>query len=307
MFVYNKYSNFSLEQIMDVGGYDKVCQKLLELATDEENKERIKNILYEGGFDDFTINTTMLKDNPYIEADKRAHFAYLLANHPDTFETMTKHNIILFHGTRIEALPSILKYGMNSVNASTREGIEITTGEKWSRIDGKRDFISFTNSIGTAISYALAGSDDEDNKSKEFGVVIGMSTESLEHLTTCTVYSDTPEVGIKDHIPTEHIKMLAVPPDKVEFVKKLVGNLPIEVMPMNIEAPCYGMDIFEMARTLEIDKEKRITETKSTPEYKQDDVKKMAKGRSLSRLLGWITKLTEKTVDGGKEDEAIDR
>lgn len=65
--------------------------------------------------------------------------------------------------------------------------------------------------------------------------MLSLFTEALQHLRKCLISSDTSEIGIKDYVSTEHIKMLAVPPNKVEFVKRPVGDMPIEVMPMDIE------------------------------------------------------------------------
>lgn len=226
-----------------------------------------------------------------------------MLNHPDTFEKIEQDNIILFHGTGSSALPSILKHGMNSVDKAKEDGIELTTGEEWSRIGGKRNFISFTDDLETAIRYANIGAITEQKGNAEFGVMIGLSTEALQHLRKCGISSDTPEIGIKDYVSTEHIKMLAVPPHKVEFVKRLVGDMPIEVMPMNIEDPFYGMTRFEMKKELELDKSEKTSDINRQWEYGQDDVKKLAKGRKLSRVLGWITNLKEKTMNRGKQDE----
>lgn len=244
------------------------------------------------------------KNNPDLESNKRLRYAYFLANHPDTFEAIEKGNIILFHGTRSSALPSILKYGVNSVDEAVKNNISLTTGEEWSRIGGKRSFVSFTDDLETATGYASISSSKKQNPSSEFGVMIGISTEALKSLKTCRISSDTPEVGIRDCVPAEYIRMLAVPSNKVRFVKKLVGNMPIEVMPMNIEAPFYYMDRQHMKAELEAHKSKKEQEVQTQLEYSQADVKRLARGRKLSKLLGWLRQSKEKVENRGKNDEA---
>lgn len=135
----------------------------------EDITKKCNGILYEGGYDDFTVNCEGInKSSPDLEADKRLRYAYLLLNHPDTLEKIEQDNIILFHGTGSSALPSILKHGMKSVDKAKEERIELTTGEEWSRIGGKREFISFTDHLETAIRYANVGAITEQKGNAEF-------------------------------------------------------------------------------------------------------------------------------------------
>lgn len=151
----------------------------------------------------------------------------------------------------------------------------------------------------------------------DFGVLLGISVDTLDSLPLCNVSSVYPEVGIISHIPTEYIKIIVAPTNKENFVKKLVGDRPIEVITMNIKDPFYKMTMSEKKQKLDKDieikkKEKiaecdkygieRLWEDKSI-EYGQEDVKKLAKGRRLSKLLGWLTKSKEK--NRGNEDESI--
>ena len=109
--------------------------------------------MYQGGFENFSINTQKTRNDALLEGNRRLQYAYLLAKHPETFNKMQKDNIILFHGTRIEALPGILKYGMNSLAESNKNDIDITTGERSTQRGDARTFISFTDHIGTALDY----------------------------------------------------------------------------------------------------------------------------------------------------------
>lgn len=240
--------------------------------------------MYEGGFDDFTVNAENIRNNPDIERNKRIKYAYLLATNPETFEIMAKNNVILFHGTKSSALPNILKYGMNSVDELEKKGIEVSTGEEWSRVGGKRNFISFTDDISTACSYAASQREKE-----AFGVLVGMSTKSVEQLKSVCVQSDLPELGIKNSVPLEHLKMLAVPKNKVDFVKKLVGKQDIDVVDFDMEDPFYDLELtsLEASRYIKQVQEKGAIrrEANSNREFEKSQVAGLARSRVLSSIM----------------------
>lgn len=282
---YSKYSNYSPDQIIN-GNYEKVAEKILGLAPSEEIKRKIQEILYEGGFDNFSVNLgdekyiPNHKDSPTLESTRRLHYAYFLANNPETLEVMEKNSSMLFHGTKIDALPSILKYGINSVNESRDNGIDVTTGEEWSRINGKRDFISFTNSLGTALSYAEYHFGKETNTS--FGIMLGMASDKLENLRGVSINSDISEVGILKNIPIENISMLTVPKEKVEFVKRILSNSHIKVFGIDMDDPFFYMTYEqEMMEYLSTDRQ----EEKPKKEYGKDDMKKISFGQKLSKIF----------------------
>jgi len=81
----------------------------------KKSKKKWNGILYEGGYDNFSASSGIMKNNPHLERKKRVAFAYLLATNPETFEMIDKNNINLFHGTNANALPNILKYGLITV------------------------------------------------------------------------------------------------------------------------------------------------------------------------------------------------
>ena len=91
---YSKYSSFSLDQIRSEK-YDSLCQVLLSLCKNEKIKERMEAILYEGGFDDFSVTTGTTKNNPFIESKKRIAFAHLLLKNPETFDNIITYFIVL--------------------------------------------------------------------------------------------------------------------------------------------------------------------------------------------------------------------
>lgn len=234
----NSYSVYNQDQIVD-NRYKQTAEKIINLVSQDEHKQTLRGILYEGGFDEFSVNLPegirMNRDNPRLEAIRRLEFAYLFAHNPEAMEVIIQGKTTLFHGTKAEALPSILEYGLKSGADANKVGIDITTGEEWSRINGQqRSFISLTNEPGIALGYAGAGNNND------FGVILGMNPERLKELDFVTVSSDMPEVGVMDNIELGYIDTIIVPKEKVDLVKELVGERPIKVVGMDMEDPFYG-------------------------------------------------------------------
>lgn len=172
---YSKYSDWSPEEIMSED-YENLCKHLLSMAKDEKIKSRMQGILYEGGYDGFLVDTGLTRNDPCMERKRRIGFAYLLATNPETFDIMVNNNINLFHGTNANALSNILKYGMQSVDEQAKKDIVTSTGEEWSRIGGKRSFISFTDDLDTALDYASCYNSKANIYEQTFSILIGISS-----------------------------------------------------------------------------------------------------------------------------------
>lgn len=229
------YSNYS-EMIVSDERYRERCEKLLARASDDEIKRKMSGILYEGGFDNFSVNSQMgERDNPDMEKERRLWTSYILATNPQAFNTIEQNNAILFHGTNANALPSILTHGIQSVADAQENNLSVVTGEVNHKSAVRRKFISFTNSLSTALNYtSLAPTKDSDSE-LSFGVLIGIDPEDVKKLNyTTEIASDVSEIGILDTIPPEYIKFLGVPGDKVDFVQKLVGDKNIQVTAMEM-------------------------------------------------------------------------
>lgn len=69
------------------------------------------------------------KINPICDAEKRLNMAYLLLTNPQMIELIQKSSGHFLHGTNANALSSILKYGINSIDKSRENNINVTTGE----------------------------------------------------------------------------------------------------------------------------------------------------------------------------------
>ena len=258
-------------------------------------EEKWNGILYEGGFENFSVNGSfhmereiLYKNNPGIEAKKRLNMAYLLLKNPQMIEVMQKSRAYFLHGTNANALPSILKYGINSVDTSMENNIDVTTGEKWSRINGKRSFVSLTDCLDIALLYANKGPNDENSKNSllNFGVIIGTSFEDMNNISAHGVISDISEIGVSGNLPLENIKFLAVPDDKIEFVKKMVGQKDIEVVSMNMSDKFYDSNTYIKKKLEILNQRDENIEQQNTPypTYCKDDVKTLVNKRRTSKI-----------------------
>jgi len=281
----SKYSEYFEHQIVD-DTYKQIAEQILLLVPEGRYKQQLIGILYEGGTGNFSVNLSGIdcvprhKDSPELEAERRLNFAYLFARNPEAMQVVMQENSILFHGTKSQVLPSILKYGLNSVNESNKNGIDVTTGEEWSRRGGKRAFVSLTNCIEIALEYAAGRG--KDNEFNSFGIMLGMNPEDLKDMETISVFSDISEVGVLNNIPIEYIKTLTVPKEKVQFVEKLIGDIPINVIGMDMEDPFYIMPMGEKLNYLMNSRHERLNTNK---EYTKDDLQNMTKKMKLSKIF----------------------
>ena len=231
------YSEYDTEQIMELSGYPELCNYFLSLAKDDAMREKLSGILYGGGYQGYDIFGHYGRNDELMEAKRRAGVAYQLVTNPNTFDELGKNNVIYYHGTSSMALPSILKYGLNSYDKSITDGLNIRTGEEWSRNRG-RDFVSFTDVLDVAIDYAIVNSNEN-----AFPVVVGTSLDNIRKTYRKPVSSELPEIGVKNHFPKELISCILVPADKVSMVKEMVGD-GIKVLPADLrEEKFYSVDL----------------------------------------------------------------
>lgn len=286
------YSNYLIEQITSPM-YKQVAEKLLSQAKNEDIIRKMKGILYEGGFDNFSINgefsterEVLFKNNPMMEASKRLNMAYLLLTNPKMIDVMQQTGAAFFHGTNANALPNILKYGINSVDRSRENNIEVTTGEECSRINGKRSFVSLTDCIDVSLTYAGINHNSENMKDQllNFGVIAGVSFHNMKDIKTIPIHSDISEIGVRDNLPLDHIKFLAVPKDKAEFVEKLVGEKNIEVVGMDLNDAFYILDFSSKLKALESYREDSVDTKTTSQTFSKEDVKKVVKTRRFSKI-----------------------
>ena len=297
--------HFTLEQITgSIDQYNKLCNIFLSLAKDNETKTILENVLYEGRVNDFYFGSNISnKDNPIIEGQRRLAMAYLAVRNPETFNYFVNNKINLFHGTNANALPSILKYGLNSAEESHRLGIEVTTGEGGKR----RNFVSLTDSLNIAVDYTSFGAQNPKEE-LSFGIILGTTVPDALEARRITVHSDIPEVGIKNGLPLDNIKVLCVPSDKMDFVSKLTAGSGIKLLPMDdkINERFYFID---EAGDVFIDEEKleefknnvRASDMKGK-KFSTDDYNKLASTRLISKIRLMLEKIKNINERGLEDD-----
>lgn len=268
-------------------------------------KEKWDGILYEGGYGEFSVNSGIeAKDSPDLEVKRRLETAYLLATNPKAHEVFTENSVNLFHGTNVNALPDILKYGMRSGADLEKEGIEVGTGEEWSRKSGQRSFISFTDDLGTAVEYSSIQPSKKSSQDTSFGILIGISTKDIKQMKTCHVHSDIREIGVMNSVPLEYIRVIAVPESKVEFVRKLIGDDSITVTSMGVDDMFYQTNPLRVA--LNPEELEKLVLNKKQPEvtFNSQQVKALAQGRKKSGILDIYNKIKNKIIGRGKENDS---
>lgn len=239
------------------------------------------------------------KNNPTIEGKKRLNMAYSLLKEPQIIETMKETGAHFFHGTNANALPYILKYGINSVDTSLENNITVNTGETWSRIQGKRNFVSITDCLNDALHYANMEPNGNIDNMLNFGVMLGISLENMEGIETMSVKSDLPEIAVAGNVPVNYIKFVAVPQDKVEFVRKMIGTKNIEVISMDMQDKFYDTNFKDKFDILERGETEKSGQ--AYPTYSKEDVAPVAKNRKISKIKEMFENLKTKIYSKGKE------
>lgn len=291
-----QYSDYKIEQLLEVPKYRTICECFLSLVESEEDKEILTSILVNGGYNNYSCTSNMCnKDNPRIESQRRISMAYLFIKNRETFDYFVENNINLFHGTNANALPSIIEHGLNCVDDLKEKGIEVTTGEEWSRIGGKRNFSSLTDVLDISQGYASFNPKGAD-KTITYGIVLGISKNEEINSKSRNIYSDIPELGIVGGVSKESIKSISVPSDKVEFVKKIVGEENIKVLPMDDmeQKFFYFNDSYIEFSQEEFEKFKRsLKEEQENKTFKEQELDEMVKSRKLFDMKKMYEKIRQ--------------
>lgn len=312
---YNKYSNYSFSQLSN-DMYKKAVEDILKKAQNNDDIEnKLRGILYEGGYDDFAVNSGMTRpDNIKHEIDRRLNFAGLLISDPKTFEAIAQNNVILFHGTNSNALPEILKNGLQSESETISRGKEVLTGE--TSLVKPREFISFTDKLSLALDYATLKPSTKTSGNSSYGVLIGVSTNDLDEdnneILTANIGSDTPEIGVMKKLPANYIRVIAVPGSKVQEVNKMVQE--------------YGLDEVSVVPADGIVNSVALTESYSmfpnkidlncliingsdyaSKTFKKEDIRKVAEDRSVGKIKKLYLQLRNKILKDKEMENYVSR
>lgn len=245
--------------------------KILNKIEDEKTRQKILEIFYNGECEGYNLEGVCSKDNAYLDFMRRKNLIEIAHNDINAFKQIINNNINLFHGTNFNALPGIIKHGgMLSLNESNLNDNPVLTGEKWSRMHNlARNYISFTDQVDKALGYSLISPSTESTLAS-FGIMIGISSDDIKDLKTFNVHSDIPELGILDKLPMSKIKTIFAPNERIEFVSKIIGDAPIQVVPLDLISPS-------------VDKVK----------YGQKDIENITKTRKTSGIKGIYEKVKE--------------
>lgn len=280
---------------------DNVITSFYDFAQDDNMKTELDKILKEGKIGNNGLGAHFsCTDNSRIEAQRRTSMAYLLVNDRDTYEYLKENHINIFHGTNANALVGIAKYGLQSVDKIIESKREVRSGETWSRIKGKRSFISVTDVFDIAWNYMQIDP-------KSFPAIICTSDEKMveDNIKTCLVSSDVSEIGIQDELPLVTIKCVLVPKDKVDHVKALFSDTDIQVLGLsNIDTRYFWFDDFMgcqfNAGEYEKYKANRLEEKEEISKVTEEDLKENASSRTISKIqemYNWIVTLKERVIN----------
>lgn len=284
---------YKIEDIFkDVKGFQDTCNTLLTLADNEEIKEKLMEILYSGSYKGFYFCSNICTHNsPYNDARRRLSMACIFLHNPDTFEFLVNNKINIFHGVNANALPSILEEGLKSYDNLIKNGINVSTGESWSRMGNGRNFISFTDVFDVASDYSSFSSTEKNILS--FGAVIGTTVQDINNSKRQFVGSDLPEVGIRDEMPLLNIKVIGVPSEKLAFVKKLAGNSNVTILPMdNINNKLFyaDEDWHSIIINEEVLNKLKLRQESKPKEFSINEMYYLAVTRKLSKMKKTISK-----------------
>ena len=288
----------------ELKNYQEICNIFISLAPNDEIRKKIELILYDGKYDNNynAYSEIVNRDNPSIEGERRINMAYLLLRNPRTYDILTQTKVNLFHGTNISALPTILKYGLNSAKESKNNGIELSTGEVSTRNNDTRSFVSLTDVLDTAKEY----SNLVQNKNKSsFGIIIGTTVNDAMQAGAFKVKSDVVEVGVRNKLPLENIRLIGVPSDKVSFVRKLVNNEVLQVVAIDdLEEKFYYIE--PETSEIIIDYEllekfkKDLKESPKNKKFGMGEIKELTLKRLLSKVKSKLVALND-IINGGLE------
>lgn len=233
-------------------GYKKLHECFIELAGTDIQKDAIEQIMKNGEYNGFKLNSMLSnkKYNDNTELNRRIDFAEMILFDENLFFNLANNGLNVFHGTKIDALETILNKGLFSSSELSEKGIQLRTGEEYdikknSMHDvGKRAFISLTDDFSTSAGYAgfpyeeqtefFTKNYGESLKSDEDIPIIlcfnGTDIKQEYGKSLVDVKSTCNEIGITASINSSDIKCIITSYDKMEYVKSLASKHGIDVL-----------------------------------------------------------------------------
>lgn len=234
-------------------GYKRLYECFLELVNSDIQKDAIEQIMKYGEYNGFKLNSMLSNqnDSEQSERNRRIEFAEMLLFDEELFLNMANNGLNCFHGTKIEALETILSKGLFSSAKLNEKGIQLKTGEEYTMnkisIYGggeKRNFISLTDDFYTSVSYAGFQTDEsieyfKKNFGREFKnepIIICFNGNDIAQKygnSLVHVKSTCNEIGINTLINPSDIKCIITSYDKIEYVQSLTSKYGIDVLGYN--------------------------------------------------------------------------
>lgn len=236
-------------------GYKRLYECFIELAETDIQKDAIEQIMKNGEYNGFKLNS-MLSNEKYsknAEIERRIAFAEMILHDENLFFYLVNNGLNVFHGTKIDALQTILSEGLFSSSELSKREIQLRTGEEqaMNTIFGgnieKRNFISLTDDFDTAVSYAGFPYEEQTEYAKKYygkeltsdgdiPIIICLNGNDIEQQhgeSLVTVKSTCNEIGVNSSINPSDIKCIITSYDKIEYVKSLVSKYGIDVLGYN--------------------------------------------------------------------------
>lgn len=233
-------------------GYKRLYECFIELAETDAQKEAVEQIMKYGQYNGFKLNSMLSnrKESELSERNRRIAFAEMILSDEKLFLNMANNGLNCFHGTKIEALETILSKGLFSSIELSEKDIQLKTGEEQAMNKAfggnieKRSFISLTDDFDTSVSYAGFQTDEsieyfKKNFGKEFKsepIIICFNGNDIAQKygnSLVQVESTCNEIGITASINPSDIKCIITSYDKIEYVQSLASKYGIDVLGYN--------------------------------------------------------------------------
>lgn len=236
-------------------GYKRLYECFDELANNDVQKDALEQIMKYGEYNGFKLNSMLSneKDNENAEIERRIAFAEMILHDENLFFYLANNGLNVFHGTKIDALQTILSEGIFSSSELDKREIQLSTGEEQTMNKAfggnieKRSFISLTDDFDTSVSYAGFPYEEQTEYAKkyygkelesdrEIPIIVCLNGNNIEQQyseSLVTVKSTCNEIGINSSISPSDIKCIITSYDNIEYVKNLTSDYGIDVLGYN--------------------------------------------------------------------------
>ena len=232
--------------------FQKLFKCFLELAETEIQKDAIEQIMKNGEYNGFKLNSMLSneKHNEKSEIKRRIAFVEIVLHDEELFLYLVNNELNVFHGTKMDALETILSKGLFSSYELSKSGIQLKTGEErivhetFGKSGEKRNFISLTDDFDTSALYAGFPYEEQSEYYKRYygkdlksdvdiPIIICFKGRDIKQKyaeSLIWVKSTCNEIAIDSSISPSDIKCIITSYDKIDYVKSIVSKYGIDVL-----------------------------------------------------------------------------